>query len=354
MNAAKPLAVLLGGTIALLAFVFTRKPAVAQAENLALPPPGGAAPPSPAESAALMSSADLHDAAAASHATAALSASADHSAAEQGTAQALERAAAAERQVQQSSQAAAVAPTTAIAQREATAAQQSAAEAQRQRALAAALAKKALDAKAKKDAAIAAVSAAQQKAAVARSAVQSAPAAQDALKLGAQLLRDILTKNPTQAEFGVKGHPSADVQAFQRLATKNGHKLTVDGIVGPQTRAVTELMGVTLPPRPGAAPAAPHAAAPAAPVQPPLASMPNQAAARLLAAQVEKNLRNPPAKNIYNYDRKLMAQFQKAAGLKQDGLYGGGTRGALVYYGVPNAPKPLFNPKTTIPYTPPV
>lgn len=340
---------LLGGTIALVAWVFTRaKPAAAQ--DMAALPPGGS-PPSPDEAAALTSSAEVHDAAASVHAASALSASADHSAAEQGTQQALERAAAAERQVGQSQQAAASAVDPAIAAREAAAAQQAATEAQRQRALAAALAQKAIDAKAQKDAAIAATAAAKQQADAARAAVQSAPAAQNALQLGAQLLRDILTKNPTNAEFGVKGHPSSSVQSFQRLATKNGHKLVVDGIVGPQTRAVTELVGVTLPPRPGAAPApapAPaHAASPA-----PSSSAFNPTLARTLALQVEKNLRNPPAKNIYNYDRKLMAQFQKAAGIAQDGIYGGGTRAALMYYGATNAPAALFAPKTGT-YKPP-
>jgi peptidoglycan hydrolase-like protein with peptidoglycan-binding domain len=344
MSPAKPLAVLLGGTIALFAWVFTRaKPAAAQ-DVPALAP--GGEPPSPDQAQALSSAADVHDAAAATHAATALSAAADHSIAEQGTAQALERAAAAERQVAQSQQAAAASPDPAVAQREAAAAQQAAAEAQRQRALAAQLAQKALDAKAKKAAAVAATATATQKAAAARAAVQSAPAAQNALQLGAQLLKEILTKNPTPAEFGFKGHPSSSVQSFQRLATKNGHKLTVDGIVGPQTRAVAELVGVTLPPRPGASPTT-HAAPPA-----PSSSAVSATLARALAAQVEKNLRNPPAKNIYNYDRKLMASFQKAAGIAQDGLYGGGTRAALIYYGAKNVPAALFAPKTGT-YKPP-
>jgi hypothetical protein len=47
-----------------------------------------------------------------------------------------------------------------------------------------------------------------------------------------------------------------------------------------------------------------------------------------------------------------MRAFQTAAGLKPDGVYGGGTRGALVYYGAPRAPAPLFAPTTTIPYSP--
>jgi peptidoglycan hydrolase-like protein with peptidoglycan-binding domain len=163
-------------------------------------------------------------------------------------------------------------------------------------------------------------------------------------------LRNILTKNPTSAEFGVKGHPSSSVQSFQRIATKNGHKLVVDGIVGPQTRAVAELVGVTLPPRPGAAPA--PAQAHAAPAPAPSSTAFNPTTARILAAQVEKNLRNPPAGNVYNYDRKLMASFQKAAGIAQDGIYGGGTRAALLYYGAKNAPAALFAPKTGT-YKPP-
>lgn len=54
-----------------------------------------------------------------------------------------------------------------------------------------------------------------------------------------------------------------------------------------------------------------------------------------------------------DYDRKILRAWQRAAALKADGIYGGGTRGALMHYGVPTPPRPLFKPTQTIPYTPP-
>jgi len=77
------------------------------------------------------------------------------------------------------------------------------------------------------------------------------------------------------------------------------------------------------------------------------------ALAKALAPKIEAELRALTAKGqAYNYSRPNMRAFQTAAGLKPDGVYGGGTRGALVYYGAPRAPAPLFAPTTTIPYSP--
>jgi len=59
------------------------------------------------------------------------------------------------------------------------------------------------------------------------------------------------------------------------------------------------------------------------------------------------------ARAKWTYDRKLTARFQTAAGIDSDGLYGGGTRGALIYYGQSNAPAPFFDPKATVLYRPP-
>lgn len=53
------------------------------------------------------------------------------------------------------------------------------------------------------------------------------------------------------------------------------------------------------------------------------------------------------------YDRRLLRAWQTKAGLKSDGIYGGETRGALLYYGASDAPQPFFKPTNTIPYTPP-
>lgn len=52
----------------------------------------------------------------------------------------------------------------------------------------------------------------------------------------------------------------------------------------------------------------------------------------------------------FNYSRPRLRAWQLLAGIAPDGLYGGGTRGALLYYGVTSPPSPLFAPRTTSPY----
>lgn len=74
------------------------------------------------------------------------------------------------------------------------------------------------------------------------------------------------------------------------------------------------------------------------------------AKARKVAKQVSNHLRNA---GIANYSRSVVKAFQRAAGIPQDGIYGGGTRGALVHYGATSAPRPFFKPVQTQPYTPP-
>jgi len=54
-----------------------------------------------------------------------------------------------------------------------------------------------------------------------------------------------------------------------------------------------------------------------------------------------------------NYNREALAEFQRAAGIHADGVYGGETRGALVHYGVHDAPGALFRPTATVRYVPP-
>jgi murein L,D-transpeptidase YcbB/YkuD len=52
----------------------------------------------------------------------------------------------------------------------------------------------------------------------------------------------------------------------------------------------------------------------------------------------------------YDYSRPLVKEFQTAAGIASDGIYGGTTRGALLYFGASRAPAPLFAPTSTVPY----
>jgi len=61
-----------------------------------------------------------------------------------------------------------------------------------------------------------------------------------------------------------------------------------------------------------------------------------------------------------NYSRDMLAAFQAAAGIAADGLYGGQSAGALMFWleqsGSPliAPPEPIFGAKAIQPYTPPV
>lgn len=100
---------------------------------------------------------------------------------------------------------------------------------------------------------------------------------------------------------------------------------------------------VELGPVPAAAPA-PAQPAPAAGPQPPAGFDPDKA--RKLAKQVTANIDSKQR----NYSNALLRDFQKAAGIAADGLYGGGARGALIAFGIARPPQPLFKPTTTQPY----
>lgn len=69
--------------------------------------------------------------------------------------------------------------------------------------------------------------------------------------------------------------------------------------------------------------------------------------ARNLAKQVAANVQN----RQYSYSRDLVKQFQRFAGIADDGgLYGGEVRGALIFFGVRRPPVALFKPTETIAY----
>lgn len=101
-------------------------------------------------------------------------------------------------------------------------------------------------------------------------------------------------------------------------------------------------------------PAAPPAPGPAPPPAPPPPPDPsegppagfNVATARRLAKQVANNITNKK----YDYSRQLLRDFQRAAGLTADGIYGGTTHGALIALGVPRPPSALFKPTESVPY----
>lgn len=71
-----------------------------------------------------------------------------------------------------------------------------------------------------------------------------------------------------------------------------------------------------------------------------------RASAREIAALLAK--KGPKA-----YDHHKLFVWQTWAGLRPDGEYGGSTRGALVFFGVPDPPRPFSAPYATLPYAPP-
>jgi hypothetical protein len=81
----------------------------------------------------------------------------------------------------------------------------------------------------------------------------------------------------------------------------------------------------------------------------------NLTLARQLAPEITKHLAAMAGgANKYNYNRSIVRSFQESAALKADGLYGGETRGALLYFAPAlNPPKPFFKPTGTIPYVSP-
>lgn len=74
------------------------------------------------------------------------------------------------------------------------------------------------------------------------------------------------------------------------------------------------------------------------------------AGARRMAPSLARHLKN---KGASGYDRRLLADFQKKAGIDIDKIYGGQSWGALLHYGGTDAPKAFYEPKTLVPYTPP-
>lgn len=53
-----------------------------------------------------------------------------------------------------------------------------------------------------------------------------------------------------------------------------------------------------------------------------------------------------------SYDRRLLSEFQKHAGITIDGKYGGQTAGALAFFNKGEAPNPLFRPLKPIAFAP--
>lgn len=63
-----------------------------------------------------------------------------------------------------------------------------------------------------------------------------------------------------------------------------------------------------------------------------------------LARKLAPAVRDEILKRKYNYDRALLKRFQVAARLAPDGVYGGGSAGALRHWLGSAPPAPLFKP----------
>ncbi len=180
------------------------------------------------------------------------------------------------------------------------------------------------------------------------------------------------------ANFGSRAVPSQPVLDFQKVSNRLAAMLKAidlpvpvgcvvplleDGNLGPKTQAAGQCYGVEFPARRETVEPAP----PEPPPQPPKPDpMPtpvdippgyDPGVARTLAGQIETHLRQRIAehgnKARWHYDRNMMRRFQAAAGISPDGLYGGQSRGALIFYGAARAPGAFFDPKETILYVQP-
>lgn len=68
----------------------------------------------------------------------------------------------------------------------------------------------------------------------------------------------------------------------------------------------------------------------------------NPPAAHSMAQRVADDIRS----RQYSYDRQLLKDFQRAAGITVDGHYGAGSGQALIFFEARNVPRPLFRPRT--------
>lgn len=199
------------------------------------------------------------------------------------------------------------------------------------------------------------------------------------------LARELAPK--LQANLKARGKFDYDRTLARKFQTAAG--IPSDGIYGGETRGALLAFGVanpqpaSFPPTetvpykwaeliavtPSAAPVVvapePAAAPPAVDVGPtddeepePAAATPPKSSAGTPPAgfnpTTARKLAKPVASNIDSkgklYSQKQLKEFQRAAGLVDDGLYGGSSRGALIHYGVARPPQPLFAPVATKPY----
>lgn len=157
------------------------------------------------------------------------------------------------------------------------------------------------------------------------------------------------------ADDAARHAAAAAVQAYKQSAQQPAGAQSADpvppaqsGVPLPPQRAPLSAVAVPVSQRP----AVPSQATQSAPKPPNLPAGYDPATARRGARSLAAHLKRA---GRAGYDRRLLEQWQRQAGMVPDRIYGGGTRGALLHYGVApaDAPQPFFAPFNTTPYVPP-
>jgi hypothetical protein len=149
-----------------------------------------------------------------------------------------------------------------------------------------------------------------------------------------------------------------DVETSAKLAAgpkgKGGATPVVIDVYGPAIREATpaERAAAKKPPKKPAKPAGTVSASPELEPHhgPTLPAGYNPVLARARAPVIAAHL---AAKGPKAYSHALLKEWQTLAAIRADGLYAGSSRGALVFYGVGNPPRPFGAPYATLPYHPP-
>ena len=152
-------------------------------------------------------------------------------------------------------------------------------------------------------------------------------------------------------ERAMREASAADLRVVAREVRRQGFGRISDALERRATELDARAPATATAPTVATSPPAASAPEPAPPERPPqpIEGELDLSLARRLAPQVAEDIRT----RSYSYSRQRLRDFQRAAGLTADGQYGGASRGALVFFGVRDAPRALFAPTRTVRYQPP-